>query len=416
MYEVIIINDDKQIVINSMSTDKNANRITGSFKQGINTIDSFTFRITPNNSGYNYLHPFKTLINIVNTKTKEIEFRGRVLLPSPSMASDGMMFKNVVCESELAYLTDSTTRYGEYHNVSVRQYLELVIDNHNKNVESGKWFQVGIVTVKDSNDSLYRYLNYEETFTAIKDDLIDKLGGELRIRHDDGVRYLDYLEEVGEKSTVEIRLSKNLQTIKQELDPSQIISRLVVLGAKYNDSDERLTIKSVNAGLDYIDDIEAIKEFGIIERPVIFDEVTTANNLLYKGNSYLESNNKIKRKHDIEALDLFTINLDHQSFKVGNYHKVINPIMFIDDELRIIAKTTDINSPWNGSLTVGDKFDDIKDYQTKEKKKNTKLASEVIDTKTKVDKVNTSLTYTNSSLNSTNVDLKKQKKYLIMGV
>ncbi|MEG0297427.1 MAG: phage tail protein [Clostridium sp.] len=416
MYEVIIINYNKEIVINSMSTDKNANRITGAFKQGINTIDSFTFRITPNNSGYNYLHPFKTLINIVNTKTKEVEFRGRVLLPSPSMAANGMMFKNVVCESELAYLTDSTTRYGEYHNISVRQYLELVIDNHNKNVELEKRFEVGIITVKDNNDSLYRYLNYEETFTAIQDDLIDKLGGELRIRHDNGVRYLDYLEEVGEKSTVEIRLAKNLQTIKQELDPSQIISRLVVLGAKNNDSDERLTIKSVNAGVDYIDDVEAIKEFGIIQRPVIFDDVTIANNLLSKGNEYLKSNNKIKRKHDIEALDLFTIDLDHQSFRVGNYHKIINPIMFIDDELRIIAKTTDINSPWNGSLTVGDKFDDIKDYQAKIKKKNKKIENDAVDARLKVEKVNGNLDNTNKELTQTSYDLKKQKKYIIMGV
>ena len=45
MYEVKLINDDKETIINAVSTHIDAPRITGTIKLGINTIDSFTFNI-----------------------------------------------------------------------------------------------------------------------------------------------------------------------------------------------------------------------------------------------------------------------------------------------------------------------------------------------------------------------------------
>ena len=55
------------------------------------------------------------------------------------------------------------------------------------------------------------------------------------------------------------------------------------------DTEERLTISSVNAGINYLDDIDAIEEFGIIEGIVTWDEVTTPAALLTKGKNYLKS-------------------------------------------------------------------------------------------------------------------------------
>ena len=144
------------------------------------------------------------------------------------------------------------------------------------------------------------------------------MGGELQIRHENGVRYLDYLKSIGEKKSTEIRLSKNILTIEQERDPSDVITRLIPLGAKLDNSEERLTISSANNGAMYIDDEEAIKEFGIIVNTETWDDVTVAENLLRKGKEYLSANNKIRKKHDISALDLFTINLETVLFILLN--------------------------------------------------------------------------------------------------
>lgn len=362
MYEVKIINNGIETIINAVSTSSEAPRITGQCKFGINTIDSFSFVIFPNNQGYNLLKDLKTLIEIKNIRTNEIKFKGRVLIQTPDMSSSGLLSKSVVCESELGYLMDSVQEYGEYHNITVRSFLELIIDNHNKQVSEDKYFTVGIVDVVDNNDSLYRYLGYDKTLDTIKDKLIDRLGGELRIRYEDGIRYLDYVQAIGGKKDTEIVLAKNLVTIEQERDPSDVITRLIPLGAKVEDSDERLTISSINNSINYIDDEEAISKFGIIVDTVIYDDVNIVENLLRKGKEYLKEN-KIKKKHKVTALDLSTIGLDIHSFEVGNTYRVINPLMNIDEDLKVIEKTLDINSPQSSSLSIGDKFEDIKDYQ-----------------------------------------------------
>ncbi len=153
-------------------------------------------------------------------------------------------------------------------------------------------------------------------------------------------------------------------TIEQEQDPTDIISRLIPLGNKIgDDTEERLTISEVNNGINYIDDEEAIEKFGIIVGSQTWDDVSLASNLLSKGKEFQKENNRIKKAHKLSALDLSLIGLDIDSFELGNYHPVINPLMNIDETLRIIEKSIIIESPESSTLTIGDKFLDIKDYQ-----------------------------------------------------
>lgn len=404
MYEVKIINGADEKIINAVSTNINAPRVSGQCKFGINSIDSFSFSIFPSNHGFNSIYNLKTLVEILNTKTNKIIFKGRVLLSTPSMDKDGLLKKTVICESEIGYLMDSIQPYGEYHNITVKGFFELLINNHNSQVSADKRFVVGNVNVEDSNDSLYRFLNYEKTFEAIKDKLIDRLGGELRVRYENNARYLDFVKAIGVKSDVEIRISKNLVTLEQERDPSSIITRLIPLGAKIDDSEERITISSVNNGKIYIDDEEAISEFGIIVNTEIWDNVTIPNNLISKGKRFLSENNKIRKKHNITALDLSVIGMDVDSFEVANTHRLINPLMGIDEDLRVVEKTIDIDAPHNSSLVIGEKFEDIKEYQLKSFQ-NEQAISKVQETVTTtvkvVGNVNSTLNATVDSLNDT---------------
>lgn len=360
MYDVKLINNDVATYINVTSTDQDAPRITGTIKQGINVIDSFTFDIYHNNPGYGLLNPLKTRVEVENTITRRVEFRGRVLIAKPSLSSTGELKINVLCESELGYLMDSSVTYAEYHDLNVEDYLYKLIENHNSQVDEAKWFKVGIVDVEAN---LYRFWGYDKTFDTLKDDLLDRLGGELRVRYENGVRYLDYLKEIGEKKETTIQLAKNLVTIEQERDPSEIISRLIPLGTKLDESDERLTIAELNNGSIYIDDEEAIKKFGIICATKTWDDVTLATNLIRKGKEFQTENNRIKKSHKLDAIDLSLIGLDLDAFEVGNYYRVINPLMEIDEDLRVTSKTIVIENPESSSLEIGDKFEDIKDYQ-----------------------------------------------------
>ena len=420
MYEVKIINNKEETIINSVGASQYVPRITGSCKFGINTIDSFTFTIFPNNDGYNLIYPLKTLVEVKNLNTNNVEFEGRVLLQTPKMDNNGIIYKTVVCESYLGYLNDSVQSYETISGVSAEELFKKIINNHNSQVENSKKFIIGEIKIgTSSSDNEDRYLNYEKTFDSINKNLIERFGGELRVRKAGDNIYIDYIKEIGEKKNTVIALANNLIAIEQEKDPSEIITRLIPVGAKLENSDERLTITSINGGINYVEDEEAIKEFGVIVDTVNFDDITEAIELLNKAKSYLKENNKIKKKYKIDALDLSTIDLNFDSFEVGNKYRVINPLMNIDEELRIIEKTLDINSPQNSSLTFGDKFEDIKDYQlgiTKATKDLNTLRYNVTAATENVLTINRDLQQTVNSLMTTNESLEKIKKRLIMGV
>lgn len=374
MYLVTIINNNVETVINEVSTNTN-NRVSGTIKQGINTINSFTFTIYPNNEGYNLINPLSTLVKVLNTKTNKYEFIGRVLSPTHSMSSNGLVSKSYICESELAYLLDTYQSYEEIHNATVKGYLERLIRVHNANTDSNKQFTVGNVNVIDNNDSLYRYVAYDTTKKNIDDDLIGKLGGELQIRYENDIRYLDYLQEIGKVCTTEIRLAKNLQDIEQNIDISGYCNRLVVLGSKLKttddegnevDTEERLTIESVNNGVRYIDDEESIAKYGIIQGQVIYDDVTDAKNLFTKGKKYL-LNQRLIISNKVNALDLSLIGIDIDSFEVGNYYPLIHEILNINDTVRIVEKSISIDSPHTSTITLGDLEKDIKKYNIQAK-------------------------------------------------
>ena len=420
MYEVKIINNKEETIINSVGASQYVPRITGSCKFGINTIDSFTFTIFPNNDGYNLIYPLKTLVEVKNLNTNNVEFEGRVLLQTPKMDNNGIIYKTVVCESYLGYLNDSVQSYETISGVSAEELFKKIINNHNSQVENSKKFIIGEIKIStSSSDNEDRYLNYEKTFDSVNKNLIERFGGELRVRKAGDNIYIDYIKEIGEKKNTVIALANNLIAIEQEKDPSEIITRLIPVGAKLENSDERLTITNINGGINYVEDEEAIKEFGVIVDTVNFDDITEDIELLNKAKSYLKENNKIKKKYKIDALDLSTIDLNFDSFEVGNTYRVINPLMNIDEELRIIEKTLDINSPQNSSLTFGDKFEDIKDYQlgiTKAAKDLNTLRYNVTAATENVLTINRDLQKTVDSLMATNESLEKIKKRLIMGV
>lgn len=370
MYKVTVINDGHETEIHN----PNVNHLkleSGVIKKEINKIDSFSLTFNHDNPAYGLLKPFKTLIKVLNMKTYLYEFEGRVLGPSDRMTDEGAHNSSFDCEGELGYLHDSQQKHMEFRGTPLELFT-VILNYHNAQVEEYKQFEVGTVNVTNSTDNLYVYLSAEDdTLEAIYDKLIDRLGGELQIRKENGVRYLDYLVRIGEDKSTEIRLAKNLRSMTRDVDPTEIITRLTPLGTRIESEDEeatdasqaRLTIESVNNGTPYLDDEALIEEFGIQGGSITWDDVTLPENLLTSGLNWLANQKVVRAQYEISALDLFLIGLDITNFEVGNAYPVYNPIMGIDETLRIIGKTTDINSPQDAALKIGDKFKTLNEYQ-----------------------------------------------------
>src|SRR5690606_28778625 len=96
---------------------------------------------------------------------------------------------------------------------------------------------------------------------------------------------------------------------------------------------------------------------------IVWDDITLPENLLRAGSDWLDNQKVALYQYEIDAVDLSLIGLDIDNFEVGNSHPVINPVMNIDERLRIVGKTTDINNPQESSLKEGDKVKTSDEYQ-----------------------------------------------------
>ena len=165
--------------------------------------------------------------------------------------------KEVYCEGQLAFLLDSVQRPYSFQG-DVPELFSQFISSHNNQVDNWKQFQVGNVTVTDPNDYINRESSqYPNTLDELNEKLVDKLGGYLVPRLQNGIRYLDYLKEPGKKNSQVIEFGKNLLDITEYITADEVFTVMIPLGAKLKDEEGnetgRLTIESVNEGKDCIE-------------------------------------------------------------------------------------------------------------------------------------------------------------------
>lgn len=360
MFIVTITNGAENTIIHSDGTDRISG---GKIAKSINAVDSFSFTIYPNNAGYDFLKPLTTAVKVYDENTGKDIFIGRVLKCPDSMDERGLICRKVTCEGRLGWLYDSVQPYVEYKMVGISTVLSSFLSKHNAQVGADKRIELGQVTVTASNNYTYT-ANWDKTMNVIADKLIGKFGGEIQLRDKDGKVYLDYLENIGHGTDTTIELAVNLKTISREVDETAVITRLYPLGAKLTDSEKRLTIGTVNGGKDYIEDSSLIAKYGVISGPQIWDDVTLASNLLSKGKEYLKSVNRAKVQYQITALDLSRINKHIEQFELGCWYRVKNSLMGIDEDLRIVGISIDLDNPQASQLTFGDRFETLSGFMT----------------------------------------------------
>lgn len=360
MHTVTITNGTEKTTIHSDNLDRISG---GKIVKAVNAVDSFTFTIYPDNAGYNKLKPLTTSVTVTDDSTGKDIFIGRVLKCPDSMDEQGLICKSVTCEGRLGWLYDSVQPYAEYKVVGIRTVLASFISKHNTQVGDDKHISVGQVTVTGENNYTYS-VNWVSTMDAISEQLVGKFGGEIQLRNQNGKVYIDYLEHIGHGTDTKIELAVNLKTISREVDETSVITRLYPLGTKLTDSEKRLTIGSVNGGKDYIEDSALVAKYGVISGTQTWDDVTQASILKTKATAFLKSANKAKKQYKITAVDLSTIDMNFEQFELGCWYRIVNPLMGIDEDLRIIGITINLDSPEQSELTFGDKFETMTGFMT----------------------------------------------------
>lgn len=315
-----------------------------------NCAGSFTFKMPPDHPFYDSLVFRQTLIDVY--LDDELIFEGVPV----SDSTDFYNVKTVECEGELSFLNDTVLSQAKYTNQTVSSLLAAYLQEHNDKADDFKQFQLGSVTVEGGNN-LLRYTNYQTTMQEIGEDLVDNFGGYLRVRHDNGVRYLDYLAASPRTSSQVIQVGKNLMDLVQDTSTLDICTVLIPLGAKLEESsieglEERLTVKSVNNNKEYIIGTGSAY-FGYVWRTVTWDDVTVASNLLSKAQAYLSDAQWANLVITATAYDLGLAVEDVQKFRVLDTIRVVSAPHGLDRTFMLTALQIDLNHPGNTTITLG---------------------------------------------------------------
>lgn len=324
----------------------------------LNSAANFTFTPSPSNTPALDLPKLKTYIEVFDEEVSI--FRGRILNPRVDL-------HNVItytCEGELAFLNDSIVRTYTFRANDPNGYLRILINNHNAQVDLEKHFVVRRVTVFDRDRDGARVAGsarYIKTLEAIQENLIDVFGGVLYLERIDGVTYLDYLTESPNTSTQPIHLEHNLIDLDYFNRGENIATAIIPLGDRLVDdagyeTDERLSIDSVNGGSDFVFDQAAVEQFGWIFRAVEFDDITDPAELLELGRGALAKAIHPIESIEVRAFDLSRIDDFYERIRFLDYVTVESPVNGISARLLVAKMTNDLLDASQDVLVLGSEF------------------------------------------------------------
>lgn len=328
-----------------------------------NKFGTLQFTIYPDHPNYSNISKITSVLSVYKDGALYRQFRPTY---SKRAFRNGITHK---CESVLARLNDFQFRPFDYispENVTnaIEDFVETVLDSYNARVDSSLQILKGNITVTDSNNYVhYSSIDYLGHWDVLKTRLVDTHGGYFMERYSDGHVYLDYLrEEDLPTSTQAIRFGENLADLFIETDSANTFSVLVPTGADIEVADEygethteRLTIKTVNGGLDYIESAAGIALYGRRETTQRWQDVTVPQNLLTKAQEHLQSIAvKFKETVQLDALDLHNADSSIVSYNWMDKIPVQSAVHDINETYILQRITLPLNNPLSGKIQLGE--------------------------------------------------------------
>ena len=373
-------------------------------------------------------------------------------------------------EGCLGYLYDSIQSPAVYTGQTIEYIFRALIEEHNKQVEPWKQFQVGNVTVVDiytdsltysgqgrlaDNDPTERpdYIyqqdsnktgidqtelttGYESTFDAINNLLVQNLSGHLVVRYENGVRYLDYLKDYLPSEGQVILFGSNLLDHSSTLDYSSICTGILPLGYSRGSDDfdkddpdnpenpsniyteqedplqtvkNKLTIASVNNGNKIIWNDEAVQSYGRIVKMKEWSNIKDPQKLYDKAKKYL-----LSTQFDNLSLECKVIDLHFVDKSVGPLHhmhmvRVKSDPIGMDRSVPISEMDIDLLNPANDTVTLGATYNSISGKLASTSNNLSSVSSGLKDTQTTIENNNNTY-WTNINKTDQAITLEAEKR------
>lgn len=297
-------------------TDQSVNYcIKLNLKQKLNTSNSLVFSVLSNCPNIDKISKLSSVIRLFEygENGNDLMFKGRVIDSIDTI--DGV--RTFTCEGCLGYLNDTIQPIKTYHNISLRDYLKDKLNNHNNLVEDEKKIFLGQVTVLNNNISFVDHRRLT-TMDDIQETLIKVYGGYLEVEDINGINYLNYFESYEHVNSQKIEFKKNILDLEKYISSVDLITALIPLGAKSEETNLPLTITSINEGIDYVIDEECAKKYGRIFGIKEYSDINNPTLLMQKAKEDLANATKLSLSLNISAIDLSLTDVNVEKIRFGD--------------------------------------------------------------------------------------------------
>ena len=317
-------------------------------------------------SGHSHYDSFVAYRTVVEVYRDDVLlFRGRSLHP----ADDFYNNRTITCEGERGFLQDGVMRPYLYQDGPAAIFAD-VIGLYNAQVEAFKQFVVGEVTVTDPNNYIRLESDKAEQVADTIDKLVDRVGGYLVFTTNDaGQRVINWLAELPYRSNQVIEFGENLLDYARSDSNNDLATVIIPYGAKVETTVERVdaetgeiftetvsdyvTVESVNDGLDFVQDYDAVALRGVISRPMYWDDVTEPANLLAKAQQALAQSKLVITTLELSAVDLSALDADIDTFQEGDQVRVRSKPHRVDEDFQLQVRKYNLLEPEKDTVTLG---------------------------------------------------------------
>lgn len=322
---------------------------------GLNKGGTAEITMNSGHPAYGAYTNYKSIVEIY--RDTRLLFRGRSLYPMDNYYNQ----RTVYCEGELCFFQDAVSRPYLYQDTPAAIFA-AVVQNYNTQVEQVKQFRVGTITVTDANEYIRLESSEAEPTATTLNKLLERCGGYFVFTTaPDGARMINWYAKLEYVSRQVIEFGSNLLDFSRSGANTGIVTAVIPYGAKDEATGQRVTIESVNDGLDYIQDNDAVELRGRITKSVTWDDITEPANLLKRARQYLEEHRYIITSLELTALDLSYIDKNIDTYQVGDTIQVISKPHGVNDDLLLTERTEDLLNPENSNIVLGTSLQNLTD-------------------------------------------------------
>lgn len=349
---------------------------------------TFEFSIYANHPYYDCWNQMKTMMRVEyfgNTI-----FYGRVLTIDVDHITSK---KSIHCEGYLAFLIDSIIEGlpdEKRPEINVNAYLNQLIGNHNSKLAGSippKSITKGMVPghtpssrpqIKVDASKKYGSSGWQDTGTAFGD-LTKQYGGFLRIRYENGIAYLDWLEGYFNDTVDDriVEITNNAISMSSTEEVNNIFTYVLPIGKNNSNNGPDSTVylnpkyirvpdivnkytdAQLNQGYHKKEDyVNAINKYGIIYKTISFPNADNATDLESWAWDWIKNNYYGGiGTFEVNAVDLKILGEQNVPLLVGDRCRVKYPTgigkPFEERVLTITKAEYDLHKPNSNSYTIG---------------------------------------------------------------